>query len=294
MRALFCLTVLCALLQAQTTTRPRFEVASLKPSGPITGHPARRFSGGPGSASPGQISYYQMSLRALIFRAWPVQMFQFSMPDWTEQEFFDITAKVPVGVTKDDVPLMLRDLLEERLKLKIRRESRRIPGYVLTVARDGPKLKPSEHVDADASGSTEAGKALKFALDKDGFIILPPGRTNILTLPRENGIVRLTAVRVTMEVLAGRLSRELQLPVVNHTELNGLYDFHLLFARVASAVDFEQPNTASAEGVVPRAADPAPTLFQAVESQLGLKMQAQRVPTEFLVVDHVERIPVAN
>ena len=291
-----CITLLCAFSQAQTPSRPRFEVASLKPSGPLTSHPARRISGGPGTASLGQISYYQQSLKNLIFMAYRVQFYQLSTPSWTEHEYFDISAKVPAGATKDDVALMLQDLLAERLKLKIRRESREIPGYVLTVGRNGAKLKPSDAADGSVGDSPEAGKAPKFGLDKGGFIIAPQGRTNMLTLPGKDGVVRLTAARATIDLLSGYLSRQLQRPVLNQTGLNGTYDFHLAFTRVdvTSPADFEQADTAGSEGAVPRAADPAPTLFKAVESQLGLRMQAKSVPTDVLVIEHVERIPIEN
>jgi uncharacterized protein (TIGR03435 family) len=227
--------------------------------------------------------------------AYRVQFYQLRTPSWAEYEFFDITAKVPAGATKDDVALMLQDLLAERLKLKIRRESREIAGYALVLGGGGPKLKETAKTDAPGN-AVEAGKAPRFALDKDGFIVAPIGITNMLTLPGKDGIIRLTAAHATLDLLSGYLSRQLQRPVVNQTGLSGFYDFHLAFARLDLTSDeaFGASDTAGGGGAVPRASDPAPTLFRAVELQLGLKMQAKTVRADILAIEQIERTPVEN
>jgi uncharacterized protein (TIGR03435 family) len=292
-----CIALLCGLAHAQAPVRPKFEVASLKSSGPLSGYPARRVSGGPGSTSPGQISYFQQSLKDLLFMAYHVQFFQLNTPKWMEYTYFDITAKLPAGATKDDIPMMLQDLLAERLKVKIRRDTRAMPGYLLTVGPNGLKPKLSVDVGSPAGTLPEAGKGPRFALDRDGFIVAPPGVTNMLTFPGQDGVIRLTGARVTMDLLAGYLSRQLQRPVSNRTDLDGAYDFHLVFARVdvTAPSAFEQAEAGSGtEGPVPRAAAPAPSLFKAVESQLGLKMLAKNVPTDVLIIEHAERVPAEN
>jgi uncharacterized protein (TIGR03435 family) len=297
MRTIGCIALLCGLSHAQTSVRPKVEVASLKSSGPISGYPARRISGGPGTASPGQISYFQQSLKDLVFMAYRVQFFRLDTPDWMEHTYFDIAAKLPAGATKDDLPMMLQDLLAERLKVRIRRDTKDMPGYLLTIGPNGPKLKPSPDGASPAAAPPESGKGPRFALDKDGFIVAPLGVANMLTLPGKDGIIRLTGARATMDVLSGYLSRQLQRPVLNQTGLEGIYDFHLVFAPtdVTAPSSFEQPEAGSGtEGTIPQAAAPAPTLFKAVESQLGLKMLARNVPADLLIVEHAERVPAEN
>jgi len=133
-------------------------------------------------------------------------------------------------------------------------------------------------------------------VDRDGFLIAPPGHGPwMLPLPSGNGITRLTAGGATMVILCGYLSRELQRPVVDETGLAGKYDFHLTFAS-ENALASGNPATPEhdSDDTIPAASDPAATLVKAVEVQLGLKMVATQVPTDILVIDHVDRIPVEN
>lgn len=293
MRPLCWITVACALLQAQTPVHPGFEVASLRPSGRLTqGYPSRRIVGGPGTSSPGQITYTEQSLKDLIFMAYRVPFYQLTTPPWMEREYFDITAKVPPGATRDDVRLMLQDLLAERFKLKIRHEAKETPGYVLTIGRGGPRMKASPAPQA----GVVAAMPPKFDLDRDGFIIVPPGTTNMMTLPSSDGIARLTASRASMEILCGYLSRQLQRPVLDRTGLTGTYDFHLAYARgnPRQLAVSEPPEAPDSNATVPVASDPAPTLVKAVELQLGLKMQPGNVRIDILVIDHVEKTPIEN
>src|SRR6516165_5667665 len=178
-----CIALLCLLSHAPTSGRLKFEVASLKSSRPPSGYPARRISGGPGTTSPGQISYFQQSLQDLVFMAYRVQFFQLHTPDWMECTYFDVTAKLPAGATKDDVAMMLQDLLAERLKVRIRRDTRDIPGYLLPVGQNGPKLRSSADLRSPSGPPPATGKGPRFLVDKDGFIIAPSGITNLPAFP---------------------------------------------------------------------------------------------------------------
>ena len=98
-----------------------------------------------------------------------------------------------------------------------------------------------------------------------------------------------------MAVLCNWLGVHLQQPVQDETGLAGLYDFHLAFA-TDSVTPLGRPrsNDVAAPADELRASDPAPTLPQAVEAQLGLKLELRSVPVDYLVIDHIERKPIEN
>ena len=297
MRKACYIAMACVLLRGQGPANPRFEAASLKPDGPLAqGFPSRRIVGGPGTPGPGQITYTEQSLKDLLFIAYPVQLYQLTTPSWMEGEYFSIRAKVVAGATKDDVCLMLQDLLADRFKLRLHHESREVQGYVLTVGTKGPRIQVSPAVQAETTTKSTGGNSPSFGVDKDGFITVPPGYTNMMTLPARDGVVRLTASRATMDVLGGYLSRQLQRPVVNQTGLTGIYDFHLAFAPVDVMVSepLGSPDGGNSSVVVARVPEPGTTLVRAIESQLGLRMEPKRVPVDVLVIDHVEKKPAED
>jgi uncharacterized protein (TIGR03435 family) len=265
----------------------QFEVASVKPTAPGTEY---RISGGPGSASPGQIVYTNATLRDLLFMAYRVQLFQMPTPPWMDEVNFDLVAKVPPGATRDDVQIMLQHILAERFGLKLHHESRPAKSYVLLLAKGGPKLKPSPPLDAE----TTTVLTNRFDLDKDGFIILPPGRANMIIFPAGSGISRLTAVRQPTTALCSWLGHQLQMVVHDETGLTGIYDFHLFFATDSTTWSRPRGHDDASASAELRASDPAPNLLQAVESQLGLKLVQRTLPVDYLIIDHIERTPIEN
>ncbi len=88
--------------------------------------------------------------------AYGVKTYQISGPAWLDTERFDIVAKVPQGATKDDVKLMLQNLLADRFKLTLHREKKDMPMYALLVAKNGPKLKESPPDDPNANDAAPA------------------------------------------------------------------------------------------------------------------------------------------
>jgi uncharacterized protein (TIGR03435 family) len=274
------------LLAGVASAQPRFETASARPVEKFVGNfPIRRIVGGPGTESPGRIEYREMSLKDLLFNAFRVQFFQLRTQSWMEDVFFDVRATVPAGATRDDVAQMLQGLLAERFKLKIRRETRDVRGYVMTVAKEGAKVTESPAVVAPAEPARRGG----FDLDKDGFVVLPPGTTSLIAIPSADGVRRLTGARVTMRVFAGYLRRELQQPVADETGLKGMYDFRVAYTPEVATPGNTGPPEASGPDV-----KPAPTLLQALDRQLGLKMVSRPVPTEILTIEHIELRPVEN
>jgi uncharacterized protein (TIGR03435 family) len=140
------------------------------------------------------------TLKRLIERAYEVTPVQVSGPDWLEHVRFDIAAKFPLDVKREDQPLMLRTLLEDRLKLAVHRETREMSGYELGVAKGGFKLTPVE-----------------------------PGG---MSTNSSGGVVSTLSVKkVSMARLAALLTQFLGQTVVDKTGIDGVYDFDLKWTR---------------------------------------------------------------
>lgn len=113
--------------------------------------------GGPGSGEPGRVTYTFSTIRDLIADAYGVRRNQVSgEPNWLDSRRFDVVAKVPEGATRDQVKLTLQNLLAERFKLTLHRETKELPIYALVVDAKGPRLKDSTS-QAGKGGSGEAG-----------------------------------------------------------------------------------------------------------------------------------------
>ncbi|MEO8372506.1 MAG: TIGR03435 family protein [Candidatus Solibacter sp.] len=206
--------------------------------------------------SKGQIVMDNQSLHRLVERAYNVKAFQVSGPDWMESAHFDIAAKYPPDTTDDEKTAMLRTLLEDRFKLVAHRESKEKQGYALVVAKSGFKLKPVEAGSAGTDTNTN-------------------GR-----------VATVTATRHSMSQVADFVARRMSETVVDRTELTGVYDYKFRFTIDDQSVDGVEATGVEATGV--------PTLPAALLDNLGLRLQAQKIPVEFIVVDRVERVPVEN
>ena len=289
MRTALCLTLACAFLDGQTRAKPQFEVASVKPAAGRIQAPG---PGGPGSSDPGQIAYTNYLLKDLVYRAYEVPPHQLSAPSWMDDgERFDIVAKVPPGATKTDVPLMLQNLLEERFHLKVHHESREAPAYALTVGKNGSKTQ--EYAVPLPADIVEAARITGY--DKDGVPIVRPGYSTGM-MGSANGQTFIAIARQPIGSLCQFLSKILQTPVVDLTGLTGRYDVRLHFAveQIAPLATSAPSGETGLSPAAPQASDPAPTLVEAVQNQLGLKLEAKRLPVDFLVVEHAERRPTEN
>jgi uncharacterized protein (TIGR03435 family) len=296
---------------AQTAENsPAFEVASVKPAAPIVGNRVMvGMRGGPGSSDPGQITYNNVTVKNLLMNAYGVKGFQISGPGWLDSERYDIVAKVPRGATKEQFMVMLQNLLTERFKLTLHRERKDLPMYALVVGKNGPKMKESVEDAAPKGGEPADGPAAVMGthtVDRDGFPVLSPaaaGRTAV-SLALMNGNVRMTASKQPMSGLAEDLSRQLDLPVVDMTGLTGKYDFTLYFSPEAlvgmrlGAPPAPGPPPGEGGGGVPDASAPDaqsnPSIFTALQEQLGLKLEQRKGPVDLLVIDHLEKVPVEN
>jgi uncharacterized protein (TIGR03435 family) len=276
----------CLALASGAEDLSHFEVASIRPSPPRPDLspgmvPAPVLKGGPGTSDSGQITYKDISLASLITQAYGVRPDQVSGPGWPYTQRFDIIAKVPAGATTEQFKLMLQNLVAERFSLQLHHESRILPVYALTVGKNGPKLKESAKTEPpEIPKGTVIGRP-----DDNGFPVLPPGYSGAVA-QLSNGHMRWTGQRFTISNLAQLLT--LDHPVVDQTGLTGEYDFRLDYAMTG------RRNAPAAAPPDAGTADSAPSVFAAVEDQLGLKLEPKKLPFDVLVIDHIDKEPAAN
>lgn len=303
--------VFCGAVYAQT-----FEVASVRPAAPLQmpaggGMVTAGKSGGPGSKDPTRASYRYVSLSSLLIEAYEIKRNQLTGPDFLDTARFDINVNVPKSATKEQYKAMLQNLLTDRFKITLHREQKETPGYELVVAKNGPKLKESNEepkpaanpedqaeVKMDAvlrGGSGGSGPGASFKRDKDGLPILPPGSTANLMM---NGHVMIGFPKGTMQDLATALAGRLGRPVTDATGLKGKYDFMLKFAMETQAASLPPPPPVDGAPPSPMSSDPSPdggpTVFSAIQKQLGLKLEPKRSQVDMIVIDHLEKIPTEN
>ena len=267
--------------RGQDSAKLAFEVATVKPAAPLTGRGTPR--GGPGTADPERVNYTYVSMKNLLMAAYNLPVNQVFGPPWIDSEHYDIVAKVPPGSTKEQVNVMLQNLLADRFQLVVHRETKEIPLYELVVAKNGPKIKP--YVEDPNPPKPEPGKP--FATDKDGNPIPRPGG---LMMMMSQGKRRVTASKQSIGGTPGlttMLGAELGRPVVDKTGLTGDYDYTIEFRP-------QGPNAAPpGQRLEPNDSD-APDILVAVQEQLGLRLEAKKGPIEVVVVDSGEKSPTEN
>lgn len=276
---------------------PSFEVATVKPAEmPGPGRGGVRFgpSGGPGTSDPGRIHYVLMTLRDLLRFAYNVKPYQISGPDWLDGQRFDVTATMPPDTSKERFRFMLQNLLAERFKMAIHHDTKELPMYSLVVAKGGPKMKESTDAPAPPLDSTNPP---------------PPGspplatRSGLLTMFL-TGHDRTIAHQQTMQDVANWLSVEVGRPVTDNTGLTAKYDFTVTYSReglearrlpmAGMPVTVALPPPGAAPAPAPASDSDAANLFQALQSQLGLRLEAKKGPVDVIVVDHAEKTPTEN
>jgi uncharacterized protein (TIGR03435 family) len=302
---------------AQTEAAPtEFEVATIKPYVPPAPQAGRKGiamgkRGGPGTNDPGQVSWNGVTLKNLLMTAYNVKNYQVTGPLFLDTERFNVLAKVPSGATKEQVLIMLQNLLAERFKVKLHRETKEIPIYELVVAKNGPKLKesaPDPEPPKDQAPRPADGPPLppmRPEMGPDGCPIFPPGSRGGTSMMMMPGRFRLCASKMTLENLANTLGLQLDRPLFDKTGLKGRYDFRLEFAPEGQMGMMGPPGmagSAAQAGPPPEGggvssgpnSEPAPPIAAAFQSQLGLKLEAKKAPAEMLIVDSVEKTPTEN
>jgi uncharacterized protein (TIGR03435 family) len=247
-------------LRAQTPAK--FEVASVRPSKPGETQVTVSWTGG--------VTMINVPLRAIVQFAYGINTPSriVGHPDWTNVERFDIQAKPPEGLTGvEQMRPMLQMLLADRFKMVARSEKREVQSYALIKAKPdgplGPRLKPST---AKCTGGGVLTPAPASASNPDA---VPCG-------VRPGGAGRVLLVGVPMAQLAPLISLVVQRPVVDRTGITGIFDIEMTFSPgAAPGGDLANPD--------------APSIFTALEEQLGLKLDAQREMVDVLVIEKIDR-----
>ncbi len=209
---------------------------------------------------------------------------QISGPSWLGNEYYAVDAKVPPGTTKEQLKLMWQSLLAERFNLKIHFTTKDVSAYELSVAKNGPKLRKS----GDFPAQQEPGFPVLGPNSRHGMSMAPP--RNVRQTFRSFSMTELCqelSWTVSEEGQSGWLGYFSQGRVIDKTGLDGTYDFTLEFAGRYQSGAYPPPLP---DGQV----DTAPTLFDALQQQLGLKLEAIKAKVDALIVDHVDRVPTEN
>jgi uncharacterized protein (TIGR03435 family) len=278
--------------------RPEFDVASLKPN---PGCENNR-TGGNLSPSPGRLQMGCVNLQNLLQAACGTfgdgatvntqPLRTEGTPGWAQSEYYSLSAKSdgPVRTEMLAGP-MLQTFLEERFRLKTHRETREMPVYSLTVGKSGIKIPPLAEGSCTPIDLTHppsppaAGQPM-------------PKLCGAMMIRAIGGTVAIKVTGVNMTQFCQRLSGQVDRKVIDKTGVAGKFDFHLEFTPDAALGGVpgrggDAGNPGAAGNPAPPADPAGPTIFAALQEQLGLKLTPEKGPVEFLIVDHVEK-PTEN
>jgi uncharacterized protein (TIGR03435 family) len=272
---------------ASTSAGPRFEVISVKPNpeGRAGMTQTRVLPGGRYIAT-------NMPIRLLIGQTYQVQSYRLvGGPAWIETDHFDIVATADRDLSPANGQRPLNDaikaLLADRFKLVVHTETRQLPAYELLLARSdgrlGPNITRSERTDCAA---VLAQVAAARAREPGGPPPPPPpdGQAPPCGIVNMNGMLALDSA--TPLALTNVLSAELNRKVFDRTGLSGLFNVRLRWTPEVLPVGPLPPEH-------PPIDPNGPSIFTAVQEQLGLKLEPTRGPVDVLVIDRVER-PAPN
>ena len=285
----------CAVLCAQSaSSRPEFEVASIKLAAPVDAASGARVHVGM-QIDGAQVHATYFSLKDYIRIAYRVKDYQVIGPDWISTQRYDIHATLPAGASRDQVLEMFQTLLEQRFQLKMHRGTKEFPVYAIVVAKDGAsKLKesPLEPEVVDANGR-KAPVDVQGSGGRDGTTV-KFGRGAYYTF----GDNKLEAHKLTMQLLADTLSRYVERPVVDMTGLEGTYDAKLEFTPedyrvllIRSAINAGVTLPPEALMLLQGASDES--IFKGLQTA-GLKLEQRKAPIEVILVDSITKTPIEN
>ena len=265
-----------SLSNAQST--PKFEVAAIKPC--KEAEPGQR--GGGGNSSPGRLNVKCDTVKGLINEAYLLfenGRFRVGLPPaieggpaWVHSERYEINARAESSVSLEMMHgPMLQALLEDRFKLRIHRETRDVPVYALTIAQSGLKLTPFKE------GSCTPVDRTQFAP-----FSAPPTPEQALKNCHARGTkeglnLKIEAHGMTLDEFSKIFldTHTLGRPVINKTGLTGRFDFRLEYA----------PD----RGDLSDNLGGGPSIFTALQEQLGLRLESTKGPVEILVIDSIAR-----
>ncbi len=256
MKKLFFVVLLCGVAWGQTTPLA-FESSDVHVSAPST-NPTMRG----GVLRGGRYDVRNATMVDLISAAYNMDSSKvLGGPNWLDWDRFDVMAKATPTATRQDVSSMLQSLLAERFKLVVHKDTKPMPAFALSVGSGKPKMK-------EASGTGESGCQ---GVPQNS----PPGTVSYLMMSC-HGVTMAVFADVLFDWNGGTYLAD---PVIDRTELSGAWDFDLKWTprnRLAQA---------GSDGI---------TLFDALDKQLGLKLEPQKLPQPVLYVDSVNQTPAPN
>ncbi len=240
----------------QNQATPSFEVADVKANQSGELRMSVDFAAG------AKFTAHNVPMKILIALAYHVRPDAVTEgPGWLASSRYDVVAKASQTSSPEDLRRMLQGLLAERFKLVVHKDQKVMPAYAMEVGKGGLKVS--------ASGSAPLSE--QRCVPGDGAA----GQKHVI------------CSHMTMALLADTLQeiavRDLDVPVVNQTGIEGNLDFKLDWVPAVSPT-------------APPSDDPpaGPTLFEAIEAQVGIRLQRTRLPLPVIVVDSVERVPSGN
>jgi uncharacterized protein (TIGR03435 family) len=267
-----------------------FEVASVKASPPAPPNGAIRVgcSGGPGTKDPGRWSCQNMTVWNLITNAYNLKRYQMP-PDNFQADRYEVTATMDAGTTREQFREMLKNLLKERFKLAVHFEPKEVPGYELMVAKGGVRMKEAQPPKENPDDGKAPGRDGPLQRDKEGFPILARGEDSMAIM---GGKARWVSPQCTLDRIVSMMVNQLNAPVTDTTGLTGKYEVNMYWDAAGFSNGVLRAPPAGAE---PAAAElEGPTIFTALQDQLGLKLQSKKASVEALVIDHLEKVPTEN
>jgi len=277
---------------------PQFEVASVRPNKSSIGKVAIQTQPG------GRFEAVNVTLRQLVRFAYQLQDSQLSGgPKWLDDDRFDIVAKAdgdglgePFLAERTGQPsraqLMLRALLGDRFKLQVHTESRQQAIYALVLARRGGELGPQlQRSDVDCSAPDADKRETMKAKAKP---LGDKSKTQTTTDGPQCGIRiwpgNMTGGGAAIAQLGNSLAAMVGRPVFDKTDLPGTFDFTLTWTPDQIPPGFEKKGAAMG---LPKIDPNGPSIFTAIQEQLGLKLDSQKGPVDVLVIDRADH-PVEN
>jgi uncharacterized protein (TIGR03435 family) len=258
---------------------PAFEVASVKLSPPPREPRGASCKGGPGTTDPGFYTCTNSDISFLVGAAFGLYGYQFPSADNLDRAKYEVSVKIQLGTTSAQFHKMLQNLLIERFKLRYHWEKREMQVYDVVVAKGGLKMKrspPPQPPGQDRPEMPPAQHAREQSLDADGYPIVPPLGRESQSIRIANGRERWASTDTELEEIVSFVGSNMGGPATDSTGLKGRYDFTLSWV---------MDGDSNATG---------PTFVEALQEQLGLKIERKKGLVDVFVIDHMERIPIGN
>ncbi|MEO8097611.1 MAG: TIGR03435 family protein [Acidobacteriota bacterium] len=263
--------VLALTTFGQTGEKPRFLAANVHVNGRPTWFGARQ-----ASSRGDYLEAKDVTLADLIGFAYNTAVSQVvGGPSWLEMDRFDVIAKAPPRTPPDQQKVMLQALLAERFKLVVREDSRSVPQYALT-SGSKHKLKQADNSEAPGCTPQSSGTATNA-----NTVILTNSGTTPVQISLTEGTIGYKCRNISMAAFAAGM-REMVVanlgvnPVLDQTGLAGNWSFDLKYS------------------ILPGVAGGPISIFEAIDRQLGLKLEAKQIPTTVMLVESAERKPIDN